>query len=36
MYSAIGKSQTRKGDWIVIQGAGGGLGHLYVTQSPPT
>ncbi|KAJ9144072.1 Polyketide synthase, enoylreductase [Pleurostoma richardsiae] len=30
MYSAIGKSRTRQGDWIVIQGAGGGLGHIGV------
>ncbi|KAF7561521.1 hypothetical protein G7046_g2623 [Stylonectria norvegica] len=28
MYSAVKKSKTQLGDWIVIQGAGGGLGHI--------
>ncbi|KAB5578624.1 hypothetical protein GE09DRAFT_1214783 [Coniochaeta sp. 2T2.1] len=30
LYSAVGKSRTRKGDWIVISGGGGGLGHIGV------
>ncbi|CAM1506342.1 Fc.00g059830.m01.CDS01 [Cosmosporella sp. VM-42] len=30
MYSAVKKSKVREGDWIVIQGAGGGLGHIGV------
>ncbi|KIX01784.1 uncharacterized protein Z518_09511 [Rhinocladiella mackenziei CBS 650.93] len=30
MYSAIAKAQIRSGDWLVIPGAGGGLGHLGV------
>ncbi|CAK7199551.1 hypothetical protein SEUCBS139899_002231 [Sporothrix eucalyptigena] len=30
MYSAVGKCRTQNGDWIVIQGGGGGLGHLGV------
>lgn len=29
MYSSIMKTKTRPGDWIVILGAGGGLGHMY-------
>ncbi|PYI17716.1 alcohol dehydrogenase [Aspergillus violaceofuscus CBS 115571] len=28
MYSSIMKTKTRPGDWIVIPGAGGGLGHM--------
>ncbi|RAH74563.1 zinc-dependent alcohol dehydrogenase [Aspergillus aculeatinus CBS 121060] len=28
MYSSIMKTKTRLGDWIVIPGAGGGLGHM--------
>ncbi|GFF30615.1 alcohol dehydrogenase [Aspergillus udagawae] len=28
MYSSIMKTKTRPGDWIVILGAGGGLGHM--------
>lgn len=28
MYSAILKSQTSHGDWLILPGAGGGLGHL--------
>ena len=31
MYSSIKKTKTRPGDWLVIPGAGGGLGHMYVT-----
>ncbi|KAF3390115.1 Alcohol dehydrogenase 2 [Talaromyces pinophilus] len=30
VYSALLKSNTSPGDWIVISGAGGGLGHLAV------
>jgi propanol-preferring alcohol dehydrogenase len=30
VYRAIKHSQTTQGDWIVIPGAGGGLGHLAV------
>ncbi|KAJ5666868.1 Alcohol dehydrogenase 1 [Penicillium macrosclerotiorum] len=30
MYSSIKKTKTRPGDWIVILGAGGGLGHMGV------
>lgn len=29
MYSSIKKTKARPGDWIVILGAGGGLGHMY-------
>jgi D-arabinose 1-dehydrogenase-like Zn-dependent alcohol dehydrogenase len=29
MYSSIMKTKTRPGDWIVLPGAGGGLGHMY-------
>ncbi|KAJ2956097.1 hypothetical protein NQ176_g11344 [Zarea fungicola] len=28
MYSAIAKTNSQKNDWVVIQGAGGGLGHM--------
>ncbi|GES57399.1 alcohol dehydrogenase [Aspergillus terreus] len=28
MYSSIMKTKTRRGDWIVLPGAGGGLGHM--------
>ncbi|KAH8885923.1 putative alcohol dehydrogenase [Thozetella sp. PMI_491] len=28
MYSAIKKTKANEGDWMVIQGAGGGLGHI--------
>lgn len=32
MYGALNKLERlcRSGDWVVIMGAGGGLGHLYV------
>jgi D-arabinose 1-dehydrogenase-like Zn-dependent alcohol dehydrogenase len=30
VYRAIKYSKTEQGDWIVIPGAGGGLGHLAV------
>ncbi|KAF9649264.1 mannitol-1-phosphate dehydrogenase [Thelephora ganbajun] len=30
VYRAIKHSQTEQGDWIVLPGAGGGLGHLAV------
>jgi propanol-preferring alcohol dehydrogenase len=30
MYAALRKSNARGGDWIVISGAGGGLGHIGV------
>jgi alcohol dehydrogenase, propanol-preferring len=30
VYRAIKYSQTQAGDWMVIPGAGGGLGHLAV------
>ena len=32
MYSAIAKAKLRPGDWLAIPGAGGGLGHLYVSS----
>ncbi|RDW65106.1 hypothetical protein BP6252_10757 [Coleophoma cylindrospora] len=28
VYSALKKTNTKPGDWVVISGAGGGLGHL--------
>jgi propanol-preferring alcohol dehydrogenase len=28
VYSALNKSGAKPGDWVVIPGAGGGLGHL--------
>lgn len=28
MFSAINKTNTREGDFLIITGAGGGLGHL--------
>lgn len=34
MYSSIMKTKTRPGDWLVILGAGGGLGHMYVNNEP--
>lgn len=30
IYSAITKANLRQGDWLVLAGAGGGLGHLGV------
>lgn len=30
MYSALKRSQLSSGNWIVISGAGGGLGHLAI------
>ncbi|KAH6721015.1 alcohol dehydrogenase-like protein [Leptodontidium sp. 2 PMI_412] len=30
VYSGLRKTNTKPGDWIVISGAGGGLGHLAV------
>ncbi|EFY85847.1 alcohol dehydrogenase, putative [Metarhizium acridum CQMa 102] len=30
VYSALRRSQARSGQWVVITGAGGGLGHLAV------
>ncbi|PLB47991.1 alcohol dehydrogenase [Aspergillus steynii IBT 23096] len=30
MYSSIMKTKTRPGDWLVLPGAGGGLGHMGV------
>ncbi|CZR68165.1 related to alcohol dehydrogenase II [Phialocephala subalpina] len=30
VYSALLKSQTKPGDWVVVSDAGGGLGHLAV------
>ncbi|KAJ5454897.1 uncharacterized protein N7458_005853 [Penicillium daleae] len=30
MYAALRKSNARGGDWLVISGAGGGLGHIGV------
>lgn len=30
MYSSIIKTKALPGDWLVIPGAGGGLGHMYV------
>ncbi len=30
VYSALKKSRAQAGDWVVIAGAGGGLGHLAV------
>ncbi|EER41937.1 alcohol dehydrogenase [Histoplasma capsulatum var. duboisii H88] len=28
VYSALKRSQARPGDWVIISGAGGGLGHI--------
>lgn len=33
MYSSIMKTKTRPGDYLVIIGAGGGLGHMYVEEA---
>ncbi|KAE8160318.1 chaperonin 10-like protein [Aspergillus tamarii] len=33
MYSSIMKTRTRPGDWIVLPGAGGGLGHMFVAPA---
>ncbi|KAF2263448.1 GroES-like protein [Lojkania enalia] len=33
VYSALRKSNTESGNWVVILGAGGGLGHLAVQLS---
>lgn len=30
VYAALSRSDVRPGDWIVVAGAGGGLGHLAV------
>ncbi|ATY67343.1 Alcohol dehydrogenase zinc-type [Cordyceps militaris] len=30
VYAALMRSKTQRGDWVVISGAGGGLGHLAV------
>ncbi|KAH0831547.1 Alcohol dehydrogenase 1 [Fonsecaea pedrosoi] len=30
MYSAVAKARLRPGDWVLIPGAGGGLGHIGV------
>ncbi|CAL5868452.1 uncharacterized protein PFLUO_LOCUS2678 [Penicillium psychrofluorescens] len=30
VYSALNRSQARPGQWVVISGAGGGLGHIAV------
>ncbi|KIW83635.1 hypothetical protein Z517_02881 [Fonsecaea pedrosoi CBS 271.37] len=30
MYSAVAKARVRPGDWVLIPGAGGGLGHIGV------
>jgi propanol-preferring alcohol dehydrogenase len=30
MYAAVRKSDTTGGDWVVVSGAGGGLGHIGV------
>ncbi|KAJ6786359.1 hypothetical protein PWT90_05144 [Aphanocladium album] len=30
VYSALMRSKAQKGDWVVVSGAGGGLGHLAV------
>ncbi|OAA58776.1 Alcohol dehydrogenase superfamily, zinc-type [Cordyceps fumosorosea ARSEF 2679] len=30
VYAALGRSRTKPGDWVVVSGAGGGLGHLAV------
>lgn len=35
MYGALSKVEKlyEKGDWVVIMGAGGGLGHLYAFRA---
>jgi len=35
MYTAVAKLDMfcKEGDWVVILGAGGGLGHLYVLSN---
>ncbi|OAA76229.1 Alcohol dehydrogenase superfamily, zinc-type [Akanthomyces lecanii RCEF 1005] len=30
VYAALKRSRAQKGDWVIISGAGGGLGHLAV------
>lgn len=38
-YAALRKSKVKSGEWVVIAGAGGGLGHLGVVRStngPPS
>lgn len=30
MYTALKRAGTRHGDWVLISGAGGGLGHLAI------
>ncbi|KAL2217968.1 alcohol dehydrogenase [Thermoascus aurantiacus ATCC 26904] len=30
MYSSLMKTKTRPGDWLVLPGAGGGLGHMCI------
>lgn len=32
-YSTLAKTNLKKGDRVVLPGAGDGLGHLYVTPS---
>lgn len=34
VYRAIKHSGTKIGDWIVVPGAGGGLGHLGMDDNP--
>lgn len=38
MYGALSKVEKlyEKGDWVVIMGAGGGLGHLYAFRADIT
>ena len=33
VYSAILKTGLEAGQWLVIPGAGGGLGHMYFSYS---
>lgn len=33
VYNALQQSNTHSGDWVVIPGAGGGLGHLGMLRS---
>ena len=34
MYGSISRAGLKAGDWLVLPGAGGGLGHLWVCWKP--
>lgn len=33
MFSAVRKANLKPGEWLLLPGAGGGLGHLFVICS---